>query len=64
MKNWKTTLSGAVSSAAALVLALQAGGVMVPHWLVITAGFVLTGGLAAQGLAGKDNNVTGGTVKQ
>lgn len=59
--NWKTTLSGLVSSAAGLVLALSAGGVVEPKWLSLTAGFVLAGGLAGLGIAAKDNNVTGGS---
>jgi hypothetical protein len=64
MINWKTTVSGLVSSAAGLVLALSEGGVALPHWVVITAGFVLAGGLAALGISGKDNDVTGGTKQQ
>jgi hypothetical protein len=62
--NWKTSASGLVSSAAGLVLALNAGGVAEPKWLIITAGFVLAGGLAALGISGKDNDVTGGTKQQ
>ena len=62
--NWKTTVSGLVSSAAGLVLALNAGGVAEPKWLIITAGFVLAGGLAALGISGKDHDVTGGTKQQ
>jgi hypothetical protein len=59
MRSWKTTLSGAVSSGAALVLALSGGGVAVPHWAVIAAGFVMAGGFASMGLYGKDYNVSG-----
>jgi hypothetical protein len=62
--NWKASASGLVSSAAGLVLALNAGGVAEPKWLIITAGFVLAGGLAALGISGKDNDVTGGTKQQ
>ena len=62
--NWKTSTSGLVSSAAGLVLALNAGGVAEPKWLIIVAGFVLAGGLAALGISGKDNDVTGGTRQQ
>jgi hypothetical protein len=64
MISWKTTVSGLVSAGASLVLMLSANGVAVPHWLNITAGFVLAGGLAALGINGKDNNVTGGTKPQ
>lgn len=64
MTNWKTTVSGLLSSGAALVLALVGGGVAIPHWLQITAGFVLAGGLATLGIGAKDNNVTGGTKQQ
>jgi hypothetical protein len=56
--NWKTTVSGIVSSAAGLVLALQAGGVSEPKWLVVTAGFVLAGGLAGLGIAAQDGGKT------
>lgn len=62
--NWKTTLSGLITSAAGLVLAFNAAGVAEPKWLIVTAGFVLAGGLAALGIAGKDNDVTGGTRQQ
>ena len=59
MRSWKTTLSGLVSSAAGLVLALSTAGVGVPKWAVITASFVLAGGFASLGIFGKDSNVSG-----
>ena len=59
MRSWKTTLSGYVTSAAGLVLALSQGGVVLPKWAVITAGFVAAGGVAALGRYSKDYNVTG-----
>ena len=58
-RSWKTTLSGYVTSGAGLVLALSQGGVVVPKWLTITAGFVAAGGIAALGKFSKDYNVTG-----
>ena len=54
MKSWRMTLSGGVSSAASLVLALSAGGVAIPKWLVVTAGFTVAGGFMALGINGKD----------
>jgi hypothetical protein len=62
--NWKTTLSGCITSAAGLVLAFNGAGIAEPKWLVVTAGFVLAGGLASMGIAGKDHDVTGGTRQQ
>lgn len=59
MRSWKTTLSGIVTSAAGLVLAMSTSGVAIPHWAVITASFVLAGGFASLGIFGKDSNVTG-----
>lgn len=53
-KSWRTTLSGGVSSFAALALALHAAGVAIPQWVVVTAGFILAGGLASIGIVGKD----------
>lgn len=52
--NLKTTISGYVSAAAGFVLALQGGGISEPKWLVVTAGFVLAGGLAAIGINAAD----------
>lgn len=54
MKSWRTTLSGAISSGAALVMALSGAGVSLAHWMTVTASFVLVGGFAALGIAGKD----------
>ena len=59
MRSWKTTLSGYVTSGAGLVLALSQGGVVLPKWLVIAAGFIAAGGIAALGRYSKDYNVTG-----
>ena len=59
MRSWKTTASGLISSAAALAVLLSTQGVQLPHWAVISAGFVLAGGLASLGIAGKDYNVSG-----
>lgn len=58
MKNWRSTLSGAVTSAAGLVLALGGADVHIPHWLSVTASFVLAGGLASMGIVGKDAATT------
>jgi hypothetical protein len=59
MRSWKTTLAGYVTSGASLVLALSQGGVVLPKWATITAGFVAAGGIAALGKFSKDYNVTG-----
>ena len=63
MKNWKTTASGIVSSAAGLVIALSQGGVQEPKWVLVTAAFVLAGGLAGMGITAKDAT-THSTVEQ
>lgn len=57
MKSWRSTLSGAISSGAGLVLALSGAGVALPKWIVVTAGFVLAGGMASMGIVGKDSAV-------
>lgn len=59
IRSWKTTASGLVSAGASLVVFMSTQGVAVPHWLVTVAGFVLVGGLASMGIAGKDFNVSG-----
>jgi len=59
MRSWKTTLCGAVSSAASFVLALSAANVVPPKWVSVAAAFVLSGGIAGLGIVGKDSNVTG-----
>ena len=59
IRSWKTTASGFVSAGASLVVFMSTQGVAVPHWLVTVAGFVLVGGLASMGIAGKDFNVSG-----
>ena len=56
MKSWKSTLFGAISCVAGLVLALNNNGVVLPKWLVATAGYVLAGGLGGLGLVSKDWN--------
>ena len=61
MRSWKTTASGCISSLAAMVVFMSTQGVIVPHWVVVAAGFVLAGGLASMGVAGKDYNVSGTT---
>ena len=57
MTSWKTTLSGAVTSAAGFVVFASTQGLAMPKWLVLLAGFTLCGGLAAMGIAGKDASV-------
>ena len=59
MRSWKTTVSGIVSAGSGLVVALSAQGIAMPKWLPMTAAFILAGGLASLGIAGKDYNVTG-----
>ena len=51
MTSWKTTLSGAVTSAAGFVVFASTQGLAMPKWLVLLAGFTLCGGLAAMGIA-------------
>jgi hypothetical protein len=63
MKSWKTTLTSAVSSAAAFVLfAQQLHYINFPSWVMAVAMFAMAGGLASFGVSAKDSNVTGGTV--
>jgi hypothetical protein len=57
VKSWHSTLSGAVTSAASLILALSAAGVALPRWVLVVAGFVMAGGFAAMGIVGKDASV-------
>jgi hypothetical protein len=57
MTSWKTTLSGAVTAAAGLVIALNSAGVGLPKWLVVTAGFVAAGGVGFLGKFSKDVDV-------
>ena len=59
MRSWKTTAFGLISAGAAWVLFASTNQVTLPHWMVVTASFVLMGGLAGLGIAGKDYNVTG-----
>ena len=53
MKNWKTTLIGLITSA----LTLYAQGIS-PKSIAVASGIALLG------IVAKDNNVTGGSVKQ
>ncbi len=55
MKDWKTTLTGAISAIAAFVLFAQAQHYVVfPPVAVALAGFAMSGGLAAFGVVSKD----------
>ena len=58
MKSWKTTASGIVSAAASFIMFLSSQGVYFPHWLVLTAGYILVGGLASLGIVGRDHTYT------
>jgi len=58
MKNWKTTLAGAVPAVGyAVIAAVQAGNINYKDLLIVA-------GLALLGYFAKDKNVTGGTVNQ
>lgn len=62
MKNWKTTLAGAIFG---LLLLLQQQGVKIGHigdgdWL----GVSVAAAAAVAGYVAKDKSVTGGTIKQ
>jgi hypothetical protein len=58
MKNWKTTIAGAVLAAALVVINLYQTGTVDLKSLIIAGAIALIGALA------KDYNVTGGSVKQ
>lgn len=63
MKNWKTSLFGALAAIAQLAPVLSHAGVQVGHWggsdfLQVGAGV----STLLLGLYAKDSNVTGGTV--
>jgi|WetSurSiteA1Bulk_404760.scaffolds.fasta_scaffold99507_2 hypothetical protein len=58
MKNWKTTLVGAVLGAALVVVNLIQAGT------VDTKTLITAGAVALIGLLAKDFNVTGGSVQQ
>lgn len=58
MKNWKTTLTGALIAAAIVVLELVKTGTVDAKSLITAGAFALLGGIS------KDFNVTGGTVDQ
>lgn len=58
MKNWKTTVTGAIIAAGYAALTYyQSGGLSLKDALIIA-------GFAALGVLAKDLNVTGGNVKQ
>ena len=59
MRSWKTTACGLISAGSAWVLFASTNQVVLPHWMVVTASFVLMGGLAGLGIVGKDYNVSG-----
>jgi hypothetical protein len=56
MRSWRTTVSGWIGSAAALVLTLSGAGILMPKWLTVTAGFLLAGGIAGIGTNAKDSS--------
>jgi len=56
-KSWRTTLSGLISSAAALVVAVP-DIVNYNPAAMKAAAFVLAGGLATMGIVSRDNNKT------
>ena len=55
--SWRTTFSAAVGAIAGLIAFLSTQGVIMPHWLVLTAGFITVGGFASLGIAAKDSSV-------
>lgn len=61
MKNWKTTLCGLISGAAAFMTLNPAA---FPDMAILVAKFIAAGGLAGVGIFSKDSNVTGGKVRQ
>ena len=58
MKNWKTTLAGAITAFFAFVLFSPETFSAAP-WLIALRKFAVAGGLLGMGIAGKDYNVTG-----
>lgn len=58
MKNWKTTVAGALMAGANVALSLYQSGTVDARTLLVSAAFAIIGFLA------KDFNVTGGTVEQ
>ena len=58
MKNWKTTLAGALGAALIVALELYQKGTLDVNTILISAA------IAAVGFLAKDMNVTGGTVEQ
>lgn len=58
MKNWKTTLTGAIIAAGYAALTYYQSGGLSSKDAIIIAGFAALGAMA------KDLNVTGGSVKQ
>ena len=61
--SWKTTAFGLISAIAGFVI-LHPQYFTAHAYIVDIANYVLMGGLAGLGLAGKDSNVTGGTTLQ
>ena len=58
VKSWKTTTAGLVTAVAAFVLFSPETFAAFP-WLISLAKFLVVGGAAGLGIAGKDYNVTG-----
>lgn len=57
LKSWRSSVSGLVGSFAGLVLTLAGAGIVMPKWIIVTAGFVATGGFLSLGIVGKDAEV-------
>ena len=64
--NQKTTVSAAISAAAAFVMFASQPpfSIHFPTWVTAMAMFLMVGGLASLGVNAKDSNVTGGSVVQ
>ena len=66
MKSWKSTLSSVISAAGMFIIFASAPpySVQFPTVVSALAAFMALGGLVSLGVNAKDNNVTGGTIKQ